>query len=115
MTLILPSVYGHYAYASVTSATAASQASSGWIVFCRLSAEAGCTCARQIGFSTSFLAFLQDLYTARRCVIIDNVVAAAMCPNRSVVAGCSLADVMMFLLMLAVDTCIAQSAPEALF
>ena len=68
-------------------------------------------CARRIAFPTAFLAFLVDIYMARRYVVIDNVVAASVCPNRFVLAGCSFADIMMFLLMMTVDLHVAQAAP----
>ena len=69
--------------------------------------------ARRHNFPEDLLAFLYFMHTGTRHVIVDGEVVAKVKPSISVIAGCTCADQMMFLVMLEVDGYVMYRCPEA--
>ena len=71
------------------------------------------TMAERFGYPLDVLRLVLRLYSTERPIIVFGFLAYSVRPNRSIVAGCTLADSLMLLLMKAVDALItAPLAPS---
>ena len=70
--------------------------------------------ARKYGFPDNLLRTLYWLHSGTRVVVVDSYVVDFVVPAISIVAGCTFADVLMFLIMRTVADEVAASAPKAL-
>jgi hypothetical protein len=68
--------------------------------------------AEETGFSLLLLEFLLGLYGMRRSIVVDGVSTGFVRARRSVVPGCSFADVLMRLYMLTPMDALAQAWPS---
>ena len=69
--------------------------------------------AKQLSFPLMLLRFLIHLYSSTRHIIIGKGIVRVTQPRRSVVAGCTFADIMMFLVMKIIDAKVRRAAPAA--
>ena len=68
----------------------------------------------RFGFPLGLLRFLFQMYQSERLIIIGAGIAAVARPKKSIVAGCSFADIMLFLIMVVVEAELHLAVPRAL-